>query len=116
MSLLLDFYGSMLSDKQREVTSLYYNEDLSLSEIAEDVGITRQGVRDSIKRSENQLTEFEEKLHLAKKYGCITTAINKLNGIVSNMKKHNDNCINDEIFTENIEELEGLIKLMAENN
>ena len=50
ISMLLDFYGEMLTDKQREVVSLYYNEDLSLAEIASIAQITRQGVRDSIKR------------------------------------------------------------------
>ena len=49
IALLFDFYGEMLTDKQRDVVELYYNDDLSLSEIAENEGITRQGVRDSIK-------------------------------------------------------------------
>ena len=51
ISFLLDFYGDMLTDKQRDVVELYYNEDLSLAEIAAHSGITRQGVRDSIKRA-----------------------------------------------------------------
>ena len=61
VSALLDVYGSFLGDKQRELTELYYNEDLSLAEIAENEGITRQGVRDSIKRAEAQLALLEEK-------------------------------------------------------
>ena len=52
ISYLLDFYGQMLTDKQREVTEFYYNDDLSLAEIADHCHITRQGVRDSIKRLE----------------------------------------------------------------
>lgn len=52
IALLFDFYGDMLTDKQRDVVELYYDNDLSLSEIAENEGITRQGVRDSIKRAE----------------------------------------------------------------
>ncbi len=53
--MLLDVYGDMLTVKQREFLDYYYNDDLSLSEIADNVGITRQGVRDSIKRAEAQL-------------------------------------------------------------
>ena len=61
---VFDFYGETLTEKQRELFDLYYNEDLSLSEIAEHAGITRQGVRDSIKRGEAQLLEMEQKLGL----------------------------------------------------
>lgn len=68
ISLLLDFYGKMLTDKQREVVEFYYNNDLSLSEIAENQGITRQGVRDSIKRAEGQLLEMEKRLGLAGRF------------------------------------------------
>ena len=69
MSLLFDFYGETLTEKQRELFDLYYNEDLSLSEIAEHAGITRQGVRDSIKRAEHALREMEDKLGLVARYG-----------------------------------------------
>lgn len=69
MSLLFDFYGETLTEKQRELFDLYYNEDLSLAEIAEHAGITRQGVRDSIKRAEHALREMEEKLGLVARYG-----------------------------------------------
>lgn len=64
MALLLDFYGEMLTEKQRTFISYYYNDDLSLAEIAENEGITRQGVRDAIKRAESQLFLFEENLGL----------------------------------------------------
>ncbi len=63
--LMLDYYGNILTEKQREVIDLYYNMDLSLAEISEHAGITRQGVRDSIKRGEATLAEMEEKLGLA---------------------------------------------------
>ncbi len=68
ISMLMDFYGEMLTDKQKEVVSLYYNEDLSLAEIAQIAQITRQGVRDSIKRGEATLLDMEERLGLAKKF------------------------------------------------
>ncbi|MCD7784532.1 MAG: DNA-binding protein [Oscillospiraceae bacterium] len=61
-SVLLDIYGGMLTDKQREMMELYYNDDLSLSEIADNCGISRQGVRDAIKRGEDSLNELEEKV------------------------------------------------------
>ncbi|MDR1253800.1 MAG: DNA-binding protein [Oscillospiraceae bacterium] len=67
-SSLLDFYGDMLTEKQREVIKYYYNEDLSLSEIAYNHGISRQGVRDAIKRAEEQLLDMEKKLGLVKKF------------------------------------------------
>lgn len=68
ISVLLDFYGDMLTEKQREILEGYYNDDLSLGEIAEEREITRQGVRDAIKRAELQLTEMEERLGLAKRF------------------------------------------------
>ena len=65
---LLDFYGDILPDRKREVLDYYYNDDLSLAEIAEEIGISRQGVRDIIKKAEEQLLFYEEKLGLAKKF------------------------------------------------
>lgn len=67
ITLLFDYYGDYLGEKQRELFDLYYNQDFSLSEIAENAGITRQGVRDFIKRTEQQLIELEEKLHIYQK-------------------------------------------------
>jgi len=66
--LLLDFYGKMLTDRQREIMMLYYEDNLSLTEIAEELGISKQGVSDSIKRSEKVLYETENKLFLLKQY------------------------------------------------
>lgn len=78
MCLLFDFYGDMLTEKQRELFDLYYNEDLSLSEIAEHAGITRQGVRDAIVRAEHTLRGTEEKLGLVARYGQIDQHIEAL--------------------------------------
>ncbi len=75
MSLLLDFYGDTLSDKQREAMDLFYNGDLSLSEIAEITKITRQGVRDRIVKSEQILTELENKLGLASRFGNVSKTV-----------------------------------------
>ena len=62
VSMLLQIYGKLLTEKQYRVIDYYYNEDLSLSEIAENEEITRQGVRDIIKKGEKKLFEYEEKL------------------------------------------------------
>lgn len=68
ISYLLDFYGEMLTAPQREMVEAYHNEDLSLGEIAEERNISRQGVRDAVKRAEQQLLEMEEKLGLVKRF------------------------------------------------
>ena len=78
MTLLFDFYGEILTDKQQDVIDYYYNEDLSLAEISEHLGITRQGVRDSIKRAEATLLEMEEKLGLAKRFREIQTGLSSI--------------------------------------
>ena len=67
VSALLDVYGEFLSEKQKALTEYYYNDDLSLSEIAENEGITRQGVNDLIKRAVCQLKLWEEKCGLCEK-------------------------------------------------
>jgi len=68
ISTLLDVYGEFLSEKQKNITEHYYNDDLSLSEIAENEGITRQGVNDLIKRSETQLRAMEEKCGYSERF------------------------------------------------
>ena len=66
-SILLDYYGELLTEKQRECFDLHYNEDLSLSEIAEQLGISRQGVWDNIRRAESAMQEMESKTGLIRK-------------------------------------------------
>lgn len=66
ISILLDIYGKLLTEKQYKLLDDYYNNDLSLSEIAENEKITRQAVRDNLKNGENNLFEYEEKLGLMK--------------------------------------------------
>ena len=67
VSILLDIYGKVLTEKQQDVLDLYYNENLSLAEIAEEVGITRQAVRDCIVKGEKRLFNLEERLEIMKK-------------------------------------------------
>lgn len=68
IGILLDYYGSLLSKTQYDIADMYYNEDLSLSEISEIIGITRQGVHDNVKRTEALLLEFEDKLNMRHNY------------------------------------------------
>ncbi len=78
VTLLFDIYGNLLTEKQRETMELYYNADLSLGEISEETGITRQGVMNCIKKSENHLRELEEKLGLADRLHALDKDIEKL--------------------------------------
>lgn len=83
VSLLMDFYGNLLPDKQLDMLEQYYGEDLSLSEIAENSGITRQGVHDNIKRAAAELKQYEEKLGLFSRFSDITDAANKIKKLLS---------------------------------
>ncbi|MEY8311329.1 DNA-binding protein [Oscillospiraceae bacterium 42-9] len=75
ISYLLDFYGDMLTQAQYDAVDAYYNQDLSLSEIAADRNISRQGARDAIKRAEQQLLEMEDRLELAKRFQAVQKAL-----------------------------------------
>ena len=68
MTMLFDFYGETLTERQKEFFDLYYNEDLSLGEIAENYGISRQGVRDVIVRAEASMQEIEDKTGLIRRF------------------------------------------------
>ena len=79
-SLLLDFYGELLTEKQRSCYDLHINEDLSLTEIAEQLRISRQGVWDNIRRAEGALTEIEEKTGLIGRFEQTRRALDELSG------------------------------------
>ena len=84
ISMLLNIYGKLLTEKQYESLDNYYNSDLSLSEIAENMNITRQAVRDNIKKGENKLFEFEEKLEIMKR---AFERDKKINNVLSELTK-----------------------------
>ncbi|MCL1830639.1 MAG: DNA-binding protein [Oscillospiraceae bacterium] len=90
ISYLLDIYGPVLTEKQRDVVELYYCEDLSLAEIAEICGITRQGVRDSIKRGEAVILELEEKLGFVKKLQDLYKTVDEVRGYTNEIILYND--------------------------
>ncbi len=81
---LLDFYGSLLSDKQREILEMYYQEDMSLSEIASVMEMTRQGVHDNIRRGEKEIISLEEKLKLKDRFLAISESLDKIEKTLEN--------------------------------
>ncbi|MEE0859662.1 MAG: YlxM family DNA-binding protein [Acutalibacteraceae bacterium] len=89
-SLLLDFYGQLLSEKQFEIMDYYYNDDLSLREISEIVGITRQGVHDTIKRGEQFLDELETKLGLYNKWQNVEAQLKIIEVAVTDIHSENN--------------------------
>ena len=91
ISFLLDFYGDVLTEKQRDVMEQYYNDDLSLAEIADNFGITRQGVRDSIKRGEGILLELEQKVGFAQRYRAVQQGVAQLESLAREVRFSNAN-------------------------
>ena len=84
-SLLYDFYGQLLSRRQKEVMELYHEENLSLSEIAAEFDISRQGVHDALKNAERSLNDYEEKLGLVAKFQKSSRAIKEIDDIIENV-------------------------------
>jgi len=82
IALLYDFYGDILTAKQSDCIDLYYNEDLSLSEISRHLNITRQGVLDNIKRAEAALVKMEDKLKLVEKFSDIHVKLDEISRII----------------------------------
>ena len=78
ISLLFDFYGELLTEKQRDIMDLYFNNDLSLSEIAEINNTSRQAIHDTIKKCEKMLLVYEDKLKLSNKNHLLKEALNKI--------------------------------------
>ncbi len=93
-SVLLDFYGPVLTEKQRVILTEYYDEDLSLAEIAENLGITRQGVRDAIKHGEASLDELEAKLGNARRHAQMQADLDRLHELVTEVR-----CLNSGLYT-----------------
>jgi len=105
-SLLYDYYGALLTDKQREVFEMYYLNDMSLSEIAENSGVSPQGISDMLKRSEKLLLKYEQKLNL----------INSNNEIREKLTKALEYMENSDLTeSENIDIVKNLIKEIMES-
>ena len=87
MTMLFDFFGELLTDKQREYSDLYHNEDLSLSEIGQKAGISRQGVFDIISRAENTLLELENKTGVVQRWLDTRDALKQAEDIAFELKR-----------------------------
>ncbi|MGN0522067.1 MAG: YlxM family DNA-binding protein [Eubacterium sp.] len=111
---LLDFYGEMLTQKQHDFLVFYYEEDLSLSEIAENEGITRQGVRDSIKRAEAQLFDMEERLGLAKRFNEMTKGVDEIIKCADAINDYNLNHSLSREINDNVARIKTLASFLKE--
>ena len=87
ISMLYDFYGELLNASQQQVVELYVNEDLSLSEASEILGISRQGVRDSLNRAERKLQDYESKLGLLRAYRMRRERDEAVRGLINEIKQ-----------------------------
>lgn len=110
MAMLYDFYGDLLTDRQKEFYDLYYNEDLSLAEIAENYGITRQGVRDVIVRAEAYLTEIEDKTGLIRRFHTMQGQLREVADCAQKVLDLND----AKLGSDELETLGGRIKSLAD--
>jgi len=89
-ALLFDFYGELLTERQKEIYGQYIQEDLSLGEIAKDAGISRQGVHDLIKRCNQTLKGYEDKLHLVEKFMAIREKVQKIDELLDKYGSDNE--------------------------
>lgn len=103
--MLFDFYRGLLTKKQAEAIDLYYNEDLSLAEISEILSVTRQGVRDNIKRAEGIMLDAEEKLGVVSRYKNERRVIKEARHIIAGLSE----ICTDNNVCERIKELDKLL-------
>ena len=97
IAYLLDFYGDLLDDHTVSVMKAYYNDDLSLSEVASDVGISRQGIRHLVKKGEELLEFYDAKLGLVERYKRLASAGEELARISAELRERGDDKTADEI-------------------
>lgn len=110
VSVLLDYYSPVLTDKQRDVLEFYYNEDMSLAEIAEHELISRQGVRDNIKRGEKVLFELEDSLGFAERTAILHQKAEKMQEMLTEIKEIN----RKKLFSEEVDEKLKILLLLSE--
>lgn len=108
VAYLIDFYQDLLDEHTLNALKAYYNDDLSLSEIASGVGISRQGIRHLIKKGEEQLLFFEDKLGLSKRFSELDSAAESLRQVCSSLKEKG--------MDEEIERVNEVIKVILKGN
>ena len=96
-TLLFDFYGELLTEKQKNIFSMYHLEDLTLSEIGEEQGISRQGVHDLVKRCNKILAGYEEKLKLVQKFNQTKQMVEEIKELAGAYKRSGDKSLIDQI-------------------
>lgn len=112
ISMLYDFYSQLLTEKQREMIDLYYNQDFSLGEIAEVFGVSRQAVYDTLKRTEKILYEYEEKLKLVQLFTNRTESIERALEKVIQLGDQLQQDASKEAIKVHLEEIKGLLSDM----
>ena len=114
MTMLFDFYGELLTERQREFFDLYYNDDLSLAEIAENAGIYRQGVRDVIVRAEGIMQEVEDKTGLIRRFEQMRSHLSAIEDAAAELKTINYRQYEDPRLTELAELIQAEVTALKE--
>ncbi len=91
ISILYDFYGGLLPTKQREIFRLYYEDNLSLGEIAAEYGLTRQGIHETVKRGEKKLRDYDKRLQLVGKFKQEETVVHTLKETIEQLIRDREN-------------------------
>ena len=107
LTLLYDFYGELLTEKQKQVFAMHYQEDLSFSEIAEELSISRQAVRDQLKRTEGILMDYEQKLGLVEKFQSQKKSVRKMLDLLESLGTEG-------LFEHRIRQMETIKQIAAE--
>lgn len=111
ISMLYDFYGQLLTAKQRELLKLYHEDNYSLSEIAEEFGISRQGVHDAVKKAEKALHEYDSKLGLISKFTATEEAVAEIDGEIDRLIRENSQ---NKPLTDRLKHLKSIIDQINE--
>lgn len=111
INMLYDFYGQLLTERQKEILKLYYEDNFSLSEIAEAFSISRQAVHDTIKKAEKALREYEHQLGLVQKFEVTEEAIAAIDLEIDKLIKENSQ---NNKLTERLQKIKSIIDQINE--